>query len=68
MFNLPPFCCLKQTTLEIERILLSIDYYFEHIEEGSGFIELTRNSGVISEAEVQMIGFKNAEKLFGFSA
>ena len=67
MFTLPPFSCLLQTT-KIERILLSIDYPFEHIEEGSRFIKLLQDSGIVSEKQVQMIAFGNAEKLFGFSA
>ena len=67
MFTLPPLACLLQTT-KIERILLSIDYPFEHIEEGSRFIKLLEGSGIVSEEQLHMIGYRNAEKLFGICA
>jgi predicted TIM-barrel fold metal-dependent hydrolase len=63
MFTLPPFSCLLQTT-KVERILFSIDYPFENIKEGSQFIKLLEDSGIVSDEQLQMIGFRNAEKLF----
>jgi len=62
MFTLGPFSCLLRT-VKMDRILYSVDYPFNSNGEGSKFIEEISKSGLITEDELAMFAYRNAEKL-----
>ncbi|MCJ1403080.1 hypothetical protein MMC11_006303 [Xylographa trunciseda] len=62
MVGLGPFACLLQTT-KIDRILYSVDYPFSSNEQGMRFLEEVRKSGMVTEQQLEKIGYKNAEVL-----
>jgi len=62
MFSLPPLACLLRA-VKMDRILYSVDYPFASNEEGSQFIEEIKKSGLVTEDELAMIAYRNAETL-----
>lgn len=64
MFSLAPLSCLLRMC-ERDRILYSVDYPFSGNEKGLKFIEEVEASGMVSKEELEMICYKNAEKLLG---
>ena len=52
----------------MDRILYSVDYPFEVNTDGKDFLELLSKSGLVTEEEMAMIAYKNAEKLLGIKA
>ncbi|THY76469.1 hypothetical protein D6C87_03551 [Aureobasidium pullulans] len=66
MFSLAPLSCLLRMC-ERDRILYSVDYPFSGNEKGLKFIEEVEASGMVSKEELEMICFKNAEKLLASS-
>ncbi|TIA66622.1 hypothetical protein D6C76_09170 [Aureobasidium pullulans] len=64
MFSLAPLSCLLRMC-ERDRILYSVDYPFSGNEKGLQFIQEVEASGMVSKEELEMICFKNAEKLLG---
>ncbi|THZ85327.1 hypothetical protein D6C84_03386, partial [Aureobasidium pullulans] len=64
MFSLAPLSCLLKMC-ERDRILYSVDYPFSGNEKGLQFIQEVEASGMVSKEELEMICFKNAEKLLG---
>ena len=62
MVGLGPFSCLLRTT-KIERILYSVDYPFSSNEQGMQFLEEVKKSEMVTEQQLAMIGYKNAEVL-----
>ncbi len=62
MFTLGPLACLLRTTT-VDKIMFSVDYPFEKNEDGRQFIEDVQKSGLLSSQEVEMVAFRNAEKL-----
>ncbi|KAK9235943.1 hypothetical protein V1525DRAFT_239848 [Lipomyces kononenkoae] len=67
MFSLAPLSCLLRTT-SIEHVLYSVDYPFSTNERGKEFVEEIRKSGLMTEGELEMFAFKNAEKLLKVKA
>jgi predicted TIM-barrel fold metal-dependent hydrolase len=62
MVGLGPFSCLLRTT-KIDRILYSVDYPFSSNEQGMKFLEEVRKSGMVTDEDLEMVGYKNAEVL-----
>lgn len=62
MFSLNPLKCLLGNT-KVENILYSIDWPFSQNEEGAKFIEDIQKSGLLKEEEIEMIAYKNAERI-----
>ena len=67
MWYLGPMACLLRA-VKIDRILYSVDYPLESNLDGSQFIRDLQNSGLVTEEELEMIAYKNAEKLLGVKA
>uniref|UniRef100_A0A8H7NPW0 Amidohydrolase-related domain-containing protein n=1 Tax=Bionectria ochroleuca TaxID=29856 RepID=A0A8H7NPW0_BIOOC len=64
VFGIAPLACMLQNTAP-ERIMFSIDYPFTPMAEGIIWLEELRNSGLVSQEQLEMICHGNAEKLFG---
>ncbi|THW31951.1 hypothetical protein D6C98_09455 [Aureobasidium pullulans] len=64
MFSLAPLSCLLRMC-ERDRILYSVDYPFSGNDKGLEFIEEVEASGMVSKEELEMMCYKNAEKLLG---
>ena len=64
MVGTGPFACLLRTT-RVERILYSVDYPFSSNVVGKRFLEEVRAKGMVSQGEMEMIGWRNAEGLLG---
>ena len=62
VWSINPMACLLRNT-RIERILYSVDYPFATNEDGLRFMEELEKSGLVTEEQFEMIGYKNAEKL-----
>jgi predicted TIM-barrel fold metal-dependent hydrolase len=62
VWSINPMATLLRNT-KIERILFSVDYPFISNEVGLKFMEDLRSSGLVTEAQLKMIGYENAEKL-----
>jgi len=62
VWSLNPMACLLRNT-KIDRILYSVDYPFATNENGLRFMEELEKSGLVTEEQFEMIGYKNAEKL-----
>ena len=67
MFSTNPFACVLRNT-HVERIMYSVDYPFSTHEEGESFLKELKDSGLVSEEQLQMIAHKNAETLLGLEA
>lgn len=62
MFYLNPMSCLLHA-VSIDRILYSVDYPLEDHADGLKFIAQLRESGMVSEEDLDKILYKNAETL-----
>lgn len=62
MFTIAPFLCLAKTTRK-SRILYSVGYPLSTNEEGAQFIDLLSKSGLVTDEELEMIAYRNAETL-----
>ncbi|KAK5682002.1 hypothetical protein LTR17_027440 [Elasticomyces elasticus] len=62
MWYLAPMACLLRS-VAIDRILYSIDYPLEEITLGGKFLDDLQKSGMVSQHELEMIAYKNAEIL-----
>lgn len=49
----------------IDHILYSVDYPFAKNEDGLEFMRDLQKSGLVSEEQLEMIAYRNAESLFG---
>jgi len=66
-FALAPLACLLQTTT-IDHVLYSVDYPFSTNEMGKQFIDEIQGSKLMSEKELEMFTYRNAEKLLKIKA
>lgn len=66
-FTLAPLACLLRMC-KIERIMYSVDYPFSSNEQGVPFVEAMQESDLVSDEQLQMICYKNAETLLGVKA
>ena len=62
MFTLASLTCLLRT-VSVERILFGIDYPFESNQQGSQFIKDIQESRLVTDEELAMITYRNAEAL-----
>lgn len=67
VWSLDPLRCILGNT-RVERILFSVDYPFERNENGLRWIEELEESGLVTGEELEMIAFRNSEKLLGVKA
>jgi predicted TIM-barrel fold metal-dependent hydrolase len=67
MWDLAPFACLIRST-SMDRILYSVDWPFESNEEGREFMRKVEKSGLVTQEELEMIAYKNAERLLKVKA
>lgn len=66
-FTLAPLACLLQIS-KIDKIMYSVDYPFCMNEQGLPFIEAMQKSSLVDDEQLEMICYKNAEKLLGVKA
>lgn len=64
MFSLSPLRCLLDV-MPIEHVLYSVDYPFSANEKGLEFFEQIRESGLIGGEDLELFGYRNAERLLG---
>ena len=62
MFSINPMATVLRNT-KIERIMYSVDYPFGNIMEGLTFLQNLQKSGMVTEEQLAMIAYKNAENL-----
>ncbi|OAL24456.1 hypothetical protein AYO20_10682 [Fonsecaea nubica] len=67
VWSLAPLACLLRNTA-VERILYSVDYPFEKNENGLKWIKELQESGMITPEQLEMIAFRNAERLLRVKA
>lgn len=67
VWSLDPLRCILGNT-KIEHILYSVDYPFERNENGLKWIEELEQSGLVTEEQLEMIAYKNSEKLLRIKA
>jgi predicted TIM-barrel fold metal-dependent hydrolase len=67
MFALAPMACLVRQC-KPDRILYSVDYPFVDTKWGLDFMNELEKSGMVSQEVLEMIAYKNAEKLLGVKA
>jgi predicted TIM-barrel fold metal-dependent hydrolase len=64
MFDMAAMTCLVRS-VSIDRIMYSVDYPLVSMEDGVQFIKQIRESGLLTEPELEKILYKNAEQLLG---
>ncbi|KAK4186283.1 hypothetical protein QBC35DRAFT_501618 [Podospora australis] len=64
VWSLDPMRCILANT-KIERVLYSVDYPFQSNQNGKKWMEELRDSGLVTEKELEMICYKNTEGLLG---
>ncbi|SMR44078.1 unnamed protein product [Zymoseptoria tritici ST99CH_3D1] len=67
VWSLDPLRCILGNT-KIDHILFSVDYPFERNENGLKWLEELEQSGLVSQEELEMIAYKNSEKLLRIKA
>jgi predicted TIM-barrel fold metal-dependent hydrolase len=67
VWSLDPLRCILGNT-KIDRILFSIDYPFAKNEEGLKWIEELEQSGLVTQEQLEMIAYRNAEELLKVKA
>lgn len=64
VWSLDPLRCILHNTKK-DRILFSVDYPFARNESGKKWMEELIGSGLCTLEEIEMIAYRNAEKLLG---
>jgi predicted TIM-barrel fold metal-dependent hydrolase len=67
LFTLAPMACLVRMC-KLECILYSVDWPFAENEMGLAFMKEFVNDGMVTEEQVELIAYKNAEKLLKIKA
>lgn len=67
VWSLDPMRCILSNT-KIDHILYSVDYPFEKNENGLKWMEELEESGLVTEEQLDMIAYKNSEKLLRVKA
>jgi len=62
MFSLVPLECLLKAKGR-DKVLFSVDYPFSATEKGKKFVEEIRESGLMTEEELEGFAYRNAERL-----
>ncbi|KAK6369428.1 hypothetical protein LTS17_009771 [Exophiala oligosperma] len=66
MFDVTAMACLIRST-SIDRIMYSVDYPLVSMDDGLQFIKQLRESELLTEEEIEMVLYKNAQKLLGLN-
>ncbi|KIX03288.1 uncharacterized protein Z518_06840 [Rhinocladiella mackenziei CBS 650.93] len=66
-WSVDPMACILRNT-KIDHILYSVDYPFARNEDGLKFMQDLEKSGLVTEEQMEMIAYKNAETLLGVKA
>lgn len=66
-WSVDPMACILRNT-RIDHILYSVDYPFAKNEDGLAFMRDLETSGLVTAEQLDMIAYKNAEKLLGVTA
>ncbi len=61
-WSLAPLKCILHNT-QVERIMYSVDYPFESTERGLEWFRELEDSGLLTEEQLEMVAYRNAEKL-----
>jgi predicted TIM-barrel fold metal-dependent hydrolase len=67
VWGLAPMATILMNT-PIEHVLYSVDYPFAKNEDGLAWIEQLEKSGMVSKEQLELIAYKNSEKLLGVRA
>lgn len=67
VWGMAPMATILMNT-PIEHLLYSVDYPFAKNEDGLAWIEQLEKSGMVSREQLEMIAFRNSEKLLGVKA
>lgn len=67
VWSLDPLRCILHNT-KVDHILYSVDYPFEKNENGLKWIEDLERSGLVTQEQLEMIAYKNSERLLGVKA
>ncbi|KAK4503825.1 hypothetical protein PRZ48_004740 [Zasmidium cellare] len=67
VWSLDPMRCILGNT-KIDHILFSVDYPFEPNENGLSWMKELEESGLVTQEQLEMIAFKNSEKLLKLKA
>jgi len=67
VWSLDPMRCILSNT-KIDHILYSVDYPFEKNENGLAWMEELEESGLVTKEQLDMIAYKNSEKLLRVNA
>jgi len=67
VWSLDPLRTILHNT-KIDHILYSVDYPFEKNENGLKWMEELEQSGLVTQEQLEMIAYKNSEKLLGVKA
>jgi predicted TIM-barrel fold metal-dependent hydrolase len=62
IWGISPMACILKNT-KIDRILFSVDFPFESNKSGMKYLEELQNSGLVTEEQLAMISYKNAQRL-----
>ncbi|KIW05022.1 uncharacterized protein PV09_04177 [Verruconis gallopava] len=65
-WSVNPMACILRNT-PVDHILFSVDYPFAKNEEGRQFMQDLEKSGLVTQEQLEMIGYRNSEKLLGLS-
>jgi len=67
VWGMAPMATIMMNT-PIEHVLYSVDYPFAKNEDGLAWIEQLEKSGMVTKEQLEMIAYKNSEKLLGVKA
>jgi predicted TIM-barrel fold metal-dependent hydrolase len=67
VWSVSPMACILRNT-KIDHILYSVDYPFAKNEDGLQFMEDLKSSGLVTDEQFELIGYKNAEALLRVKA
>ncbi|KAK3049255.1 hypothetical protein LTR09_009433 [Extremus antarcticus] len=67
VWSLDPLRCILGNT-KIDHILYSVDYPFAKNEEGLEWVEKLEKSGLLTQEQLEMVAYRNAEKLLNVKA
>jgi predicted TIM-barrel fold metal-dependent hydrolase len=67
VWSVSPMACILRNT-KIDHILYSVDYPFAKNEDGVVFMNELKESGLVTDEQFEMIGYRNAETLLGVKA
>ncbi len=62
IWGISPMACILRNT-KIDRILFSVDFPFETNESGKRYLEALQKSGLVTDEQLAMISYKNAQSL-----